>query len=244
MSGVGLKNSGGTIILDFDATLENSAIVNNTNGAVFNMTNNGVVLNRGIFISRDSLISFVNGSAMQSFGLIAVSNSDLLADKGGILQGGGISGSTNDSHLLFANGGGIVAFAGETTVVNNTVIDVDSGILVLKNIAVLNVNSTGTINTTPNSLFQFDGSGGTVNVNDAGTINNESDGTISGTVKGNPPVDLCTPLSEAFVDFNGDGYDDLAMGAIVEVGVADNGGVNIIYGSASGLTSAGNQIWH
>jgi hypothetical protein len=122
-------------------------------------------------------------------------------------------------------------------VVNNTVIDVDSGILELDNIAVLIVNSTGTINTTPNSLFQFDG---TVNVNDNGTINNECDGTISGTVNGKPPVDVCTPLSEAFVGLNGDGYDDLAMGAIVEVGLADNGGVNIISGSASGLTSAGN----
>ena len=58
----------------------------------------------------------------------------------------------------------------------------------------------------------------------------------------NPPVDLCTPLSEAFVDLNGDGYDDLAMDAIVEVRLADNGGVNIIYGSASGMTSASNQI--
>jgi hypothetical protein len=129
-------------------------------------------------------------------------------------------------------------------VVNNTVIDVDSDILVLDNIAVLIVNSTGTINITPSSLFQFDGTGGTVNVNDAGTINNECDGTISGTVNSNPPVDLCSPLSEAFVDLNGDGYDDLAMGAIIEVGLADNGGVNIIYGSTSGLTSAGNQIWH
>jgi hypothetical protein len=63
-------------------------------------------------------------------------------------------------------------------------------------------------------------------------------------VNGNPPVDLCTPLSEAFADFNGDSYDDFAVVAIVEVGLADNGGVNIIYGSASGLTSAGNQIWH
>jgi hypothetical protein len=65
---------------------------------------------------------------------------------------------------------------------------------------------------------------------------------ISGTVNGNPPEDLCTPLSEAFVDLNDNGYDDLAMGGIVKVGLADNGAVNIIYGLASGLTSAGNQI--
>jgi hypothetical protein len=90
ISGVGLENSGGTIILDFDTTLENSAILNNTNDAVFNMTTDGAVLNGGIFISQDSFISFVNGSAMQSFGLIAVSNSILLGDNGSILQGGGI----------------------------------------------------------------------------------------------------------------------------------------------------------
>jgi hypothetical protein len=90
ISGVGSENSGGTIILDFDATLENSAIVNNTNDAVFNMTNDGAVLNGGIFISQNSFMSFVNGSAMQSFGLIAVSNSDLLVENGSILQGGGM----------------------------------------------------------------------------------------------------------------------------------------------------------
>jgi hypothetical protein len=90
ISGVRLENSGGTIILDFDATLENSAIVNNTNDAVFNMTTDGAVLNSGIFISQDSFISFVNGIAMYSFGLIAVSNSDLLVDNGSILQGGGM----------------------------------------------------------------------------------------------------------------------------------------------------------
>jgi hypothetical protein len=180
-------------------------------------------LNGDIFISQDSFISFVNGGAMQSFDLIAVSNSDLLAGNGGILEGGGISGFTNDGYLVFANGGGITAFAGELTVVNNTVIDVDSGILMLDNIAVLNVNSTGIINTTSNSLFQFDGTGGTVNINDAGTISNECDDTISGTVNGKPPLDLFTPLSEASVDFNGDSYDDLAAGAIVEVGVANNG---------------------
>lgn len=61
-------------------------------------------------------------------------------------------------------------------------------------------------------------------------------------MNGNPPVDLCTPLSEAFVDLNGDGYDDLAMDAIVEVRLADNGGVNIIYGSAFNMTSASSQI--
>jgi hypothetical protein len=43
ISGVGLEKSGGTTILDFDATLKNSAIVNNTNDAVFNMANDGGV---------------------------------------------------------------------------------------------------------------------------------------------------------------------------------------------------------
>jgi hypothetical protein len=47
-------------------------------------------------------------------------------------------------------------------------------------------------------------------------------------------------------DFNGDGYDDLAVGAPGEdVGdVADAGSVTILYGSADGLTAVGSQIWH
>ncbi|HPH98284.1 MAG TPA: FG-GAP repeat protein [Anaerolineaceae bacterium] len=47
-------------------------------------------------------------------------------------------------------------------------------------------------------------------------------------------------------DFNGDGYADLAVGAHSEtIGSASSAGaVNIIYGSDSGLTAAGNQFWH
>jgi FG-GAP repeat len=54
------------------------------------------------------------------------------------------------------------------------------------------------------------------------------------------------PLREslAAADFNGDGSDDLAVGTswedVVELNV---GGVNVIYGSRGGLTSAGNQLW-
>ncbi len=46
-------------------------------------------------------------------------------------------------------------------------------------------------------------------------------------------------------DFNGDGFGDLAVGAPSEkVGAAFGAGaVNVIYGSAAGLTSAGNQLW-
>jgi hypothetical protein len=46
-------------------------------------------------------------------------------------------------------------------------------------------------------------------------------------------------------DFNNDGYSDLAIGVPDEsVGsAADAGGVNVLYGSPSGLVSAGNQFW-
>lgn len=49
----------------------------------------------------------------------------------------------------------------------------------------------------------------------------------------------------AAADF-GDGYADLAVGVPYEdIGSIDNAGaVNAIYGSADGLTSAGNQLWH
>ena len=47
-------------------------------------------------------------------------------------------------------------------------------------------------------------------------------------------------------DFNGDTFADLAVGAQFEdIGDTENAGaVNIIYGSASGLTDTGNQLWH
>jgi hypothetical protein len=47
-------------------------------------------------------------------------------------------------------------------------------------------------------------------------------------------------------DFNGDGYADLAIGVRSEaIGtVALAGAVNVLYGSASKLTSAGDQLWH
>src|SRR5690606_26188089 len=46
-------------------------------------------------------------------------------------------------------------------------------------------------------------------------------------------------------DFDGDGYDDLAAGVPFEDdGVAwDAGAVNVIYGSAAGLTATGSQLW-
>ncbi|HEX3035837.1 MAG TPA: FG-GAP repeat protein [Thermodesulfobacteriota bacterium] len=46
-------------------------------------------------------------------------------------------------------------------------------------------------------------------------------------------------------DFNGDGYDDLAIGVDGENlgSISNAGGVNVIYGSANRLTSTGNQFW-
>lgn len=47
-------------------------------------------------------------------------------------------------------------------------------------------------------------------------------------------------------DFNGDGYSDLALGVPRENvdGIHDVGAVNVLYGSETGLTSEGNQLWH
>lgn len=42
-------------------------------------------------------------------------------------------------------------------------------------------------------------------------------------------------------DFNGDGYDDLAIGVAGEN--QDRGGVNVVLGSAAGLTGTGNRFW-
>jgi len=47
-------------------------------------------------------------------------------------------------------------------------------------------------------------------------------------------------------DFDGDGYDDLAVGADWDDvnGYTNAGVVNVIYGASSGLSSSGNQTWH
>ena len=46
-------------------------------------------------------------------------------------------------------------------------------------------------------------------------------------------------------DYNGDGFDDLAIGVTGEDDGAtpDVGSVHVLYGSASGLTAAGSQVW-
>jgi hypothetical protein len=48
------------------------------------------------------------------------------------------------------------------------------------------------------------------------------------------------------VDFNGDGFNDLAIGVPYEdVGaVVDAGAVNVVYGSANGLVATGSSLWH
>ncbi len=47
-------------------------------------------------------------------------------------------------------------------------------------------------------------------------------------------------------DFDGDSYADLAVGVGSEDvdGVEDAGAVNVLYGSAAGLSASGNQLWH
>jgi hypothetical protein len=47
-------------------------------------------------------------------------------------------------------------------------------------------------------------------------------------------------------DFNNDGFDDLAIGVRGEdIGASANAGaVNVLFGSASGLTASGNELWH
>ena len=47
-------------------------------------------------------------------------------------------------------------------------------------------------------------------------------------------------------DFNGDGMDDLAVGVPGETiaNTTSGGAVNVLYGSASGLSASGNQLWH
>jgi hypothetical protein len=68
----------------------------------------------------------------------------------------------------------------------------------------------------------------------------------SAGVADDPEADDNFGWSLAAGDFNHDGFEDLAVGVPGEdVGlVVDGGAVNVIYGSALGLASAGNQLWH
>jgi hypothetical protein len=50
-------------------------------------------------------------------------------------------------------------------------------------------------------------------------------------------------FTAAAADFDGDGFDDLAVGVPLEDPPEDSGAVNVIYGSGAGLTAAGNQVW-
>jgi hypothetical protein len=47
-------------------------------------------------------------------------------------------------------------------------------------------------------------------------------------------------------DFDGDGYDDLAIGTPggADSGLSASGSVHILYGSSTGLTATGDQLWH
>ncbi len=51
---------------------------------------------------------------------------------------------------------------------------------------------------------------------------------------------------QTFADFNGDGYDDLAVGVLMEDlnGVDNTGAVNVINGNGGGLWTANDQFWH
>jgi hypothetical protein len=68
---------------------------------------------------------------------------------------------------------------------------------------------------------------------------------ISGGIEGDPETGDQFGLALAVGDFDGDGFTDLAIGVPTDdINIAVGGGkVNVIYGSASGLSNDGNQLW-
>ena len=64
-------------------------------------------------------------------------------------------------------------------------------------------------------------------------------------IKGGPETGDRFGAALATGDFNGDGYCDLAIGIPGEdiSGVIDGGAVQVLYGSANGLSATNNQLW-
>ena len=65
-------------------------------------------------------------------------------------------------------------------------------------------------------------------------------------VNGTPRADDYFGCSVATGDFDGNGRDDLVVGARDDDvdGVVDAGSAQVLYGTASGLDAAGDQVWH
>jgi hypothetical protein len=107
----------------------------------------------------------------------------------------------------------------------------DEDIFILANIPAAGVVSV---------IYGTDGAG----LDDAGNQYWSQNG-VTGTLTAAEPYDGFG-FGLASGDFDGDGYDDLAIGVASEElvsGADDHGAVNVIYGSAAGLTNAGYQTW-
>jgi hypothetical protein len=78
------------------------------------------------------------------------------------------------------------------------------------------------------------------------TVNNQGWHQNSTNIEGGAEAGDQFGYAVAAGDFNGDGFDDLAIGVPYEsIGsVAGAGTVNVIYGSSTGLVSVGDQMWH
>jgi FG-GAP repeat len=61
-----------------------------------------------------------------------------------------------------------------------------------------------------------------------------------------PGAQAALAAPSALGDFNGDGRADLVVGVPYEdVGtVSDAGAINVLYGTATGISATGNQFWH
>lgn len=186
--------------------------------------------------------SDVNGDGYADL-LVGIPNEELgaAADAGAAqLFFGGAAGLTDIDQLLDRDAAGVEDVAGANDHFGQAVVmaDFNADGLADAAVGVPDDDLPGAANA--GSVHVFYGTALGLGVGDDAVWTQDS-GTVVGTAAANERFGAVLAAG----DFNGDGYADLAIGAPDEDtgGLADSGSVTILYGSATGITDVGSEVW-